>query len=90
MNSGIQQSDTPSLLLDLDKFEENVSAMASFARKQGVSLRPHIKTHKSSEIVRRQIESGALPNLKLQGIFTHAGHSYAASTLKEIEQIGIY
>lgn len=186
----IQQLDTPSLLLDIDKLEANISEIASFAKKQGVSLRPHIKTHKSSEIARRQIESGAvgitvakvseaevmvqggikdiliayplsslkkldrmsklmskvqvrlavdsleqanilqnffqhssqilevwikvnsglnrcgvepgkdavelaksiitLPNLKLNGIFTHAGHSYAASTPKEIEKIGIY
>lgn len=51
---------TPSLLLDLDAFETNVKRMAEHASGAGLSLRPHAKTHKCSEIARRQVGAGAL------------------------------
>ena len=50
---------TPALVIDLDIFERNVARMAEFARGRGIALRPHAKTHKSSEIARRQIAAGA-------------------------------
>ena len=50
---------TPSALLDLDKLERNVSHMARRAKEYGVSLRPHIKTHKCIEIGRMQEKAGA-------------------------------
>ena len=51
---------TPALVLDLDQFEANLSRMASHARRAGVNLRPHAKTHKCPEIARRQVEAGAV------------------------------
>jgi 3-hydroxy-D-aspartate aldolase len=51
---------TPSLLLDLDAFESNLSRMADHARGAGIALRPHAKTHKCVEIAKRQIAAGAL------------------------------
>ena len=51
---------TPALLIDLDAFERNIAAMAAFAKKSGIALRPHAKTHKSVEIAKRQIAAGAL------------------------------
>ncbi|WNC12333.1 D-TA family PLP-dependent enzyme [Brevibacillus brevis] len=186
----INQLDTPSLLLDLDIMEANLRRIDRFAKQQGISWRPHIKTHKSVEIARRQIASGAAgitvakvseaevmaragidniliayplasstklarvaalmpiatmiltvdsaeqaqhiqdffgqlgkaidvwikvdsglrrcgvapgehtlelaryvsrcPNLRLKGLFTHAGHSYAASSYEQIRDIGEY
>ncbi len=51
---------TPALLIDIDAMERNVAAMVAFARKSGVALRPHAKTHKSVEIAKRQIAAGAV------------------------------
>src|SRR5881296_4747648 len=51
---------TPSLLLDLDRFERNLRRMAAHARAAGKNLRPHAKTHRCPEIARRQIAAGAL------------------------------
>lgn len=51
---------TPALVVDLDVLERNIAAMAAHAKKQGIALRPHAKTHKSAEIARRQIAAGAL------------------------------
>jgi D-serine deaminase-like pyridoxal phosphate-dependent protein len=48
------------LLIDLDAFEHNVAKMASFAKRAGLHLRPHAKTHKSPIIALRQIAAGAV------------------------------
>jgi len=51
---------TPALVIDLDALERNIAAMAAHARAKGIALRPHAKTHKCTEIARRQIAAGAL------------------------------
>lgn len=56
---GIDQLDTPSLILDVDIMEANLKRIRDFAHEQGISWRPHIKTHKSVEIAKRQIALGA-------------------------------
>jgi D-serine deaminase-like pyridoxal phosphate-dependent protein len=50
---------TPALVVEVDALERNIAAMAAFARRSGLALRPHAKTHKSAEIARRQIAAGA-------------------------------
>ncbi len=50
---------TPALLLDLDVLERNLRHMSERARELGVSLRPHVKTHKCVEIGLGQRELGA-------------------------------
>jgi D-serine deaminase-like pyridoxal phosphate-dependent protein len=52
--------DTPALLVDLDRLEANIDAMAGHARSGDVALRPHFKTHKSVAIARRQLAAGAV------------------------------
>lgn len=58
--TNIQTLDTPTLLLDHQNLVKNISDMAQFANEQGVSYRPHIKTHKSVKIAQLQVESGAV------------------------------
>ena len=55
-----QDLPTPALLLDLNAFEANLQRMAGHAKAAGLHLRPHAKTHKCSEIARRQVRLGAL------------------------------
>ena len=57
---GRQSLDTPALLLDLGALMRNIERMAAFAKARGVGLRPHVKTHKSVEIARRQVAAGAI------------------------------
>lgn len=52
--------ETPALLLHLDIVERNLERMASRARKLGVQLRPHAKTHKCPELGLRQLAHGAV------------------------------
>jgi D-serine deaminase-like pyridoxal phosphate-dependent protein len=56
----LREVDTPALVVDLGALRRNIEKMASIARRSGVSLRPHAKTHKSVEIARLQIGAGAL------------------------------
>ena len=51
---------TPALLLDLDRFEANITRMTGFLRERGKAFRPHGKTHKCPEIARRLIAAGAV------------------------------
>jgi len=51
---------TPALVLDLDAFERNVAKMADHCKRNGLSLRPHSKTHKSLDIAEAQLAAGAV------------------------------
>ncbi|MCR5879171.1 alanine racemase [Phenylobacterium sp. J367] len=51
---------TPAAVLDLDAFEANLARMAERARRAGLALRPHAKSHKSAWIARKQMEAGAV------------------------------
>ena len=54
------ETPTPALLLDGDRFERNLARMAEHVRASGKQYRPHAKTHRCPQIARRQIEAGAL------------------------------
>jgi D-serine deaminase-like pyridoxal phosphate-dependent protein len=47
-------------MVDLDRLEANISKMAKHVRESSINLRAHGKTHKCSEIARRQIKAGAI------------------------------
>ncbi|HWI50636.1 MAG TPA: DSD1 family PLP-dependent enzyme [Symbiobacteriaceae bacterium] len=55
-----QELETPALIVDLDILEHNIAAMAAAARAGGVTLRPHIKTHKTPAIAHKQMAAGAV------------------------------
>jgi D-serine deaminase-like pyridoxal phosphate-dependent protein len=55
----IEELSTPSVLIDLAILERNVGAMQERAKKAGVKLRPHAKTHKSPEVAKLQLSAGA-------------------------------
>jgi D-serine deaminase-like pyridoxal phosphate-dependent protein len=56
---GLDDLDTPAVLIDLDKVEANLRRAQAYADANGLRLRPHIKTHKIPELARRQVELGA-------------------------------
>lgn len=56
----LQDVDTPALILDLAKFEQNLARLMRAVQPFGVRVRPHAKSHKCIEIARRQIRSGAV------------------------------
>jgi D-serine deaminase-like pyridoxal phosphate-dependent protein len=59
MNLRLEQLDTPSLVIDLDRVAANLRRGADIAAAAGVALRPHTKTHKSPYFARLQVKAGA-------------------------------
>jgi D-serine deaminase-like pyridoxal phosphate-dependent protein len=56
----IAELPTPALMIDLDEFEKNMARMAAALRGKSAKLRPHGKAHKSPEIGKLQLASGAI------------------------------
>jgi D-serine deaminase-like pyridoxal phosphate-dependent protein len=52
--------DTPCLVVDQDKLEQNIRAMQAHVTRFEKKLRPHAKTHKCSRIARMQVDAGAV------------------------------
>ncbi|KAF2017323.1 hypothetical protein BU24DRAFT_420362 [Aaosphaeria arxii CBS 175.79] len=55
----ITSLDTPSMIVDLDQMESNISKLMSQLLPTGVSIRPHLKTTKSALLARRLNTAGA-------------------------------
>ncbi len=55
-----EQLSTPALVVDLDLFEANVAAMAAVLDGSGKTVRPHVKTHRTPELARRQLGGSAI------------------------------
>lgn len=70
--SAIASLETPALLLERARLDRNLARMSAHVARLGAQLRPHVKTAKSLEVVRRAVAPGA------GGI--------TVSTLKEAEQ----
>src|ERR1700674_968786 len=51
---------TPALVVDLDVFDANIDAMNELLRGTGKTVRPHVKTHRTPELARRQLGEFAL------------------------------
>jgi D-serine deaminase-like pyridoxal phosphate-dependent protein len=50
---------SPNVLIDIDRMEKNLAAMQQVCDAHQVELRPHIKTHKMTQVARRQLAGGA-------------------------------
>jgi len=57
--TSVEDVPTPAVLVDLDVLASNIERMQQRARRAGVKLRPHAKTHKSPEVGRMQLAAGA-------------------------------
>jgi D-serine deaminase-like pyridoxal phosphate-dependent protein len=51
----IQDLETPALLLDEPKLERNIARMRDHLARLGAALRPHVKTSKSIDVVKRAL-----------------------------------
>ena len=55
-----QAVDTPALLVDLDVMEANIARIVETCRACGVAWRPHSKGQKTPEIIRKELQAGAI------------------------------
>src|SRR5688572_7154955 len=51
---------TPAVLIDVDVLDRNIERMTSSMRGRGLGHRPHVKTHKTLEIARKQLAAGTV------------------------------
>ena len=58
MNDVMKNLPTPAVVIDLDVVGRNIRKMAEEGKKYGLSHRPHIKTHRSSELALWQVKEG--------------------------------
>lgn len=56
----LREIETPALVVDFAALTRNIDKMAADAKKRGLALRPHAKTHKSVDIARLQHNAGAI------------------------------
>jgi D-serine deaminase-like pyridoxal phosphate-dependent protein len=52
--------DTPAVVVDIDRLQRNLERWQEHCDAVGLANRPHVKTHKSLEIARRQMALGAV------------------------------
>ncbi len=51
---------TPCMVVDKDLFDKNVKLMADTTKANGISVRPHVKIHKSVDVAKIQLNHGAI------------------------------
>ena len=56
----IEQFGTPCAVIDLNIVDKNIADLQSLCDKANTANRPHIKTHKSTFLARRQLDAGAI------------------------------
>ncbi|MDQ3756195.1 MAG: alanine racemase, partial [Acidobacteriota bacterium] len=78
----LQTLKTPSLILDVERVRRNAAQMAERIKNFGVSLRPHVKTHKCVEVARLQTadHSGGITVSTLAEARAFAAHGFTDIT----------
>lgn len=73
---------TPSLILDVERVRHNAQRVSDIANRNGVRLRPHIKTHKCIEVARIQTagHDGAITVSTLSEARAFAKHGFTDIT----------
>lgn len=56
----IDQLESPAAIVDLDKLSANIRRLQNYLDEHGIANRPHIKTHKITEIAHMQVDAGAV------------------------------
>lgn len=58
--SRLQDLETPAALVDVDRMQANLKAVAEYCARWKIAYRPHAKTHKSAVLAREQVRAGAV------------------------------
>lgn len=58
-NLSMEDVETPAALVDLSRVRRNLRKTVAYAQEHGLAWRPHVKTHKSPDLARMQLEAGA-------------------------------
>ena len=61
LGTAVNELDTPSLIVDLDKLEHNIEVMHSFFRNREQKIRPRVDLHGCPSIAHQQLAAGGTP-----------------------------
>lgn len=56
----VSELETPAVVVDLDRLQANIDALACYLGEHNIACRPHVKTHKIPAIARLQVDAGAI------------------------------
>ena len=90
----ISDIQTPSLIIDMESFDDNLKRMAEVIAPYNVSLRPHAKMHKSIDVARQQLAQDKTTGICCQKVseaevFARAGISDILITNQVCDQVKI-
>lgn len=76
--SSLKNLKTPCLILDIERVRQNAERVCEIALRNGVNLRPHVKTHKCVEVGRIQTakHNGAVTTSTLAEVWAFAKHGF--------------
>jgi D-serine deaminase-like pyridoxal phosphate-dependent protein len=84
----LDQLETPCLLLDRTRMQRNLAAMATRIGAMGANLRPHVKTHKSVDVLRDVVAAGHVRGITVSTL-AEAEHFHAAGVTDILYAVGI-
>jgi len=78
MHKDLRTLETPALILDQEKMNRNIARMRGHLGNLGVAFRPHVKTSKSVDVVRRTIgaQTGRITVSTLKEAEYFVGHGF--------------
>lgn len=84
----LDQLETPCLLLDRARMQANLARMAARIGGMGCVLRPHVKTHKSVEVMAEVVAAGGVRGITVSTL-AEAAHFHAAGYDDILYAVGI-
>ena len=78
----IEHLNTPKLLLDRDRMQSNLRRMARHIQSLGCTLRPHVKTHKSHEVLHDALSVGGISGITVSTL--HEAEYFFADGQRDI------
>lgn len=80
--------ETPTLLIDRPRMQANITRMAARIAAQGSVLRPHVKTHKSIDVLHAVQAAGGMAGITVSTL-AEAAHFHAAGISDILYAVGI-
>ncbi|WP_439546081.1 alanine racemase [Sandarakinorhabdus sp.] len=80
--------ETPSLLIDAARMRANLARMAQHVAARGGRLRPHVKTHKSADVLKHVLAAGSVAGITVSTL-AEAEHFLAAGMTDILYAVGI-
>ncbi len=86
--TALHELQTPSLLIDAARMRANIARMAQRIAARGGTLRPHVKTHKSADVLKQVLAAGHVRGITVSTL-AEAAHFLASGVSDILYAVGI-